>query len=238
MLVSAYGIDPASFEIGINPRLLPVIKGISAEKETDIRTKLNIGSNANLIAVLLTWNEKECKEHKISLFPFNLSDSYLSKLDSLLIKYNQYMIIKLHPMYKNVSFNDFSSRFKRFVILTNEDLTNFGIGLYELLALSDILITDYSSVFIDFLIKEKPIIFVDSQELRNEDNYVLGKNHLEYMPGPIVGSPTEIIEWIETFNLEPNPFSKRIIELKKIWFDNANIDPNKNILEILMKKSA
>lgn len=73
----------------------------------------------------------------------------IEKFKKLLNKYNIVFYYKLHPLDKEVSLIE-SERIVR--LSANEDL-------YKLLGKTDILITDYSSVYFDFLLINRPIIF-------------------------------------------------------------------------------
>lgn len=67
----------------------------------------------------------------------------------------------------------------------------------ELLSVTDILITDYSSIFFDFLCTGRPILFFvyDREEYESEHGMYL---ELDTMPGALCYTPEEVIEQIET----------------------------------------
>jgi CDP-glycerol glycerophosphotransferase (TagB/SpsB family) len=97
------------------------------------------------------------------------------------------LIVKPHPMSINVG--------KRFVddecwaMVDEEALFNAGLGLYELLAESDLLVTDVSSVYVDFLVTQKPQIFYFPDFAEYEATRGLLLNPLkDYAPGPITES--------------------------------------------------
>ena len=82
-------------------------------------------------------------------------------------------------------------------MLSNDDLLNKGIELYDLLSVSDALITDFSSVFADYLLTDKPIGF----ELSDYENYSKGKgfiidNPLERMPGKFIYNINDFNDFI------------------------------------------
>ncbi len=72
------------------------------------------------------------------------------KFNDFLIRNNLVFLYKPHPLEKEIEFES-SDRFK---ILGN----NENIDLYKLLGQIDILVTDYSSVYFDFLVLKKHII--------------------------------------------------------------------------------
>lgn len=80
--------------------------------------------------------------------PFSKEE--LEKIDRLCIKNNYNFNIKLHPNTKSIENIDWN--YKKIKVIN-------GIDIQDLLYDTDILITDYSSVYIDFLLTKKPIFF-------------------------------------------------------------------------------
>src|SRR5208283_2067110 len=72
-----------------------------------------------------------------------------------------------------------------------------GCDIYEVLHLCDILITDYSSIFFDFLKFNKPIIFYpyDFLEYQKLDRCFYF-DYKQFVPGPIVYSFDEMLKLI------------------------------------------
>ena len=69
---------------------------------------------------------------------------------------NSYLVVKKHPL---ESINITKLILKIYFFIEDEDLKNEDIDFYEILGASDLLITDYSSVYFDYLLLNKPIIF-------------------------------------------------------------------------------
>ncbi len=92
------------------------------------------------------------------------------------------LLVKLHQIQRdyNIDF-DSMNNIKR---ITNDDFENNGVNLYELLAVTDALITDYSSVAIDYLIVDKPIGFaLEDYEMYKATRGFIFDDPLQYMPG-------------------------------------------------------
>lgn len=113
--------------------------------------KYNINENTIIITYMPTF--RECKNN----YEF-LSDNDINKLCEISGK-NLLFILKEHFVNKSKVCN------------TNNILNINEIDSQELLAITDILITDYSSCFFDFLIRDKPIIhyIYDYEYYKNED---------------------------------------------------------------------
>lgn len=109
---------------------------------------------------------------------------------------NEYVIImKLHPFIKNVPTID--KKYEKFIIdLSSEREIN------DLLFVSDILITDYSSVCFEYSLLNRPMIFFayDMEEyIEKRDFYYPYKG---FVPGPIVKTTEGIINIIKNNNFE------------------------------------
>ncbi|NUU95866.1 hypothetical protein XO10_06190 [Marinitoga sp. 1135] len=94
---------------------------------------------------------------------FGFEDFSLEIFDNFLKDNNILFIAKLHPFeeayYKKI-YKDFNS--KNFIFLNQDILKEKKIDLYEILPDSDLLITDYSSIYFDYLILNKPVIFINN----------------------------------------------------------------------------
>ncbi len=76
-----------------------------------------------------------------------------SALFRILLKYQAVIFLKLHPLQnKNIILEDIPSN----ILLYH---SNYNFSLYDILSVSDCLITDYTSTYFDYLIKNKPVIF-------------------------------------------------------------------------------
>ncbi len=92
---------------------------------------------------------------------------------------------------------------------------DWNYDIYEILKNCDILITDYSSVFIDFLLTEKPIIFApfDFEDyIKHREFYF---DYYSYTPGPKTKNWNEVKYWIAKFIEDPEQYRE---ERKKMLY--------------------
>lgn len=83
--------------------------------------------------------------------------SQLEEFNRFLQERGMLMAIKLHPMQKLSDITPVS--FSNIRLLTNDDLKRCSLPLYELVARADALVTDYSSIYFDYLLLDRPIGF-------------------------------------------------------------------------------
>lgn len=81
------------------------------------------------------------------------------------------------------------------------------VDLYEVLSATDILITDYSSVYFDYLLLDKPIIFAtpDLKEYQEERGFCL-EPFEEWTPGPKVVTQEQLQSAIRNCNKEKDQY--------------------------------
>jgi len=111
-----------------------------------------------------------------------INTSDFVQFNSFLQTINVKIIIKLHPAQDLKQYRQLG--FDNLVILSHNDFVGKGFDMYRLLVQSDALITDYSSVFFDYLLLDKPIGFTidDMKSYGNKRGFVMD-NPLNYMPG-------------------------------------------------------
>ena len=118
----------------------------------------------------------------ISYFPLMKDIESWYKLDKLCKSIRVTIVIKSHPLQKTYSIP--YENFHNIKSITNEKLDDCGITLYEFLAVTDGLITDYSSAAFDYLLVDKPIAFAldDFERYKDKRGFVF-VDPLKYMPG-------------------------------------------------------
>jgi CDP-glycerol glycerophosphotransferase (TagB/SpsB family) len=128
-------------------------------KEGDIR------SDSNHSSFLECWRERE-----------------LRALDDLLNHHRIFLIIKIHPMDK-LNDMELPYDFCNIKLINKKQWNALGLDLYEFLSATDGLISDVSSVIIDYMLTGNPIGII---ELTDEDysrgfiNDVIVNDNLEY----------------------------------------------------------
>lgn len=126
----------------------------------------------------------------------NLNKKQLVRLNNVLAKNNSFLIVKLHPM-DSKSLN-LKSNLSNILCITNDDLSKKNILLYELISETDCLLSDYSSVIVDYLLLDKPIVMVLSDLIDYEKNRgFVFKDVKNYMPGPVISNFDLLVNYFE-----------------------------------------
>ncbi|MCK5176725.1 MAG: CDP-glycerol glycerophosphotransferase family protein, partial [Candidatus Aenigmarchaeota archaeon] len=119
---------------------------------------------------------------------FYMDDYKQERFFEFIEKENILFILKPHPFderhYREYMQNN-QFKHPNFKVLYNQDFTEENIYLYELFSYVDLMITDFSSISIDFMITKKPVIFLDNltSQYNNNRGMVLEDNFEILMPG-------------------------------------------------------
>ncbi|WEV37442.1 CDP-glycerol glycerophosphotransferase family protein [Lactobacillus sp. ESL0677] len=123
-----------------------------------------------------------------------LADFDGATLNETLKKQHQYLIVKLHP-YEMRLFNQLSSQFSNIAFLNNDYLVENDYDLYELLGATDFLLTDFSSIYFDYLTLDKPEIFITNYlEQYEQTRGLLMGPYEEVVPGQCVKLQDELLK--------------------------------------------
>jgi CDP-glycerol glycerophosphotransferase len=125
------------------------------------------------------------------------------------------LIVKPHPMSINAgrSFADDA----QWAMIDEQTLFKEGLGLYELLAQADLLVTDVSSVYVDFLVTQRPQILYFPDMERYEKTRGLLLNPLQdYAPGPIARSFTELQACLDLWMSHDDSWAERREQLRDL----------------------
>ena len=114
--------------------------------------------------------------------PLLSSDEELAALDEYCVKKNLIICIKRHTLQKEYSCD--KNGLKNIVFIEDRDLAKAGVQLYSFLRYSSALISDYSSVSVDYLLLDRPVAYtLDDYELYRDTRGFVFENPLDYMPG-------------------------------------------------------
>lgn len=121
--------------------------------------------------------------------PFELDGVDPEELNAFLAAHRAYAVVKPHPM---AAFSG-EQRWSHLLLLDSTQLLRRSITLYELLAATDVLISDVSSVTIDYLLVDRPIIhaLADLEEYRATRGFSVERID-DLLMGPVATSVAEL----------------------------------------------
>ena len=127
---------------------------------------------------------------------FDVND--YSELNNVLSKYQIRLIIKLHPI-QTVP-EKMQRHFSHLSVYSHDEFISSEYELFTLIANSDGLIGDYSSMSLQYLLTDRPQAYVvpDIDDYKNNRGFVF-ENPEDYMGGHIIKTKDEFNQFIEDF---------------------------------------
>lgn len=171
-----------------------------------------------------TFNEENLLNLK--LYDENILTDYLEKNNILLI-------LKLHPVEEN-QIKEVKSN--NIIKLNDEVMLENFITINEILDGIDLLISDYSSIYIDYINLERPVIFLDTDKVEYEKNRGIIFNSLDFWwsAGPKVHSIEDFTEEVDKLLSDDEYFKMQRKQFNKLV--NGEIDKtNKGLIEFIEK---
>lgn len=154
------------------------------------------------------------------------------RFNSFLRRESIQVIIKIHPLQEEFEF--FKQKFSNIKIIDNDYLSKNGIQLYQTIPVFDALITDYSSVSTDYLMLEKPIIYIlDDIDEYKQSRGLYPDNPLEYMPGRHVYSYEQFEQSVLEILIDKDEFVESRRALMPLFHKYQDGFASKRIAEYL-----
>jgi CDP-glycerol glycerophosphotransferase (TagB/SpsB family) len=193
VLMQASGFGPERLLATGLPRNDFLIK--ARPKSVDIVTRLQ-GDAYRLIFFLPTYRTSargmKARDGIETNSILGLSEDDAAQLHAWLKTNRCKLIVKPHPMSINAGKAFVSDA--HWAMIDEAALFKEGLGLYELLAQIDLLVTDVSSVYVDFLVTQKPqILYFPDMQRYEETRGLLLQPLKDYAPGPITQTFAELI---------------------------------------------
>lgn len=159
--------------------------------------------------------------------PMQLNREILDEIDAFAEKNNIEFIFKFHPLEKNT---DYISG-KHFHICNRDS------DVYPLFPYLSALVTDYSSISMDFLLVDKPLLFL----IPKNDDYVEKDRELQFdphsmMPGPFVPDWSSLQTALLNEWSHDNYASERASLLSKAFDDLPQSEATSQLISIMREK--
>lgn len=189
---------------------------VTKEEISLIKNKLNIPENKKIILYAPTWRDSEDVGKNYSLKP-PINWSFWQKE----LKDDYIILLRTHPYttkLMDVEFNDFI-----------RDYSNYP-KINDLLKISDILISDYSSIFFDYCILERPIFCFgyDYDIYKEKRGFYYDLN--EELPNGVIKKEEELLSKIKNINYQQQVLKTKKLKEKHVKYGK---DATKKCLEYL-----
>ncbi len=218
LMSACCGIETNKYQKTGFPRL-DALKNPAISKKQLLMDLFQVEDNDAKIGIYMPTFRYEMEDSKIMKQVeqgnfLTLTDFDIEQLNHNLKQKQQYLVVKLHP-YEMRLFEDLHSNFSNIAFLNNDYLNQQDVDLYELLGNTDFLITDYSSIYFDYLTIDKPIIFLTNylQQYEEKRGLLMGP-YEDVVPGICVKTQQELLEALD----KPDQFQQK----RHYWLNLSN----------------
>ncbi|MBY0596717.1 CDP-glycerol glycerophosphotransferase family protein [Bacillus bingmayongensis] len=182
----------------------------------------------------LVCSNPELKQKKVILYAPTFRDKELEDFDLHLnidamyeaLKDEYILVIKLHPAIRNKM--EYKETYKNFL---------YDYSLYpninDLFLVTDILITDYSSVPFEFCLLNKPMIFFTYDLKKYAKKRGIIEGFISNAPGPVVYSSAEVIETIQNYSFD----TEKMKQFNVHWNQYSNGNSSRNLVNYLFSQN-
>lgn len=149
---------------------------------------------------------------------FGLPDYDRDALLGFLEQHRITLVVKLHPFEESYYVEELDKlQSGRIFVLNDAMLADTNLDLYHVLGSADQLLTDYSSVYIDYLLVDRPVVFLPTDlEAYKETRGFLFEPYDFWAPGPKVLTQSDMLAAIHRFMLEPTWYGKERETIRNI----------------------
>ena len=160
---------------------------------------------------------------------FSLDDIEFDRMNNLLADYEYHLYIKLHPLEE--SHFKFKNNYSNIHMLSEETISQDYGTLYKFLGTTSALITDYSSVFLDYYLLNRPVAFTinDYEEYKENRGFVFD-DVKSLMAGPTISNLDDLLVFLNSVMMSEDEFYVKRNEINLI-VNSIQRDFTKTLLE-------
>ncbi len=157
------------------------------------------------------------------------------KVNDVLQKENILLVLKPHPGQKLTAIKDL--HLSNFVTLYNDELSKKNIQLYQFVGSTDALITDYSSIYYDYLLTGKNIgLTVDDYEEYAKTTGFVFDDVFEYIIGEHILTCDDFIKFIENVSQENDEMREKRTEKMDLFHKYRDNHSSQRVCDYIVKQ--
>lgn len=157
------------------------------------------------------------------------------KLDAVLRERNVLLILKPHPAQKLSAIKELG--LTNIVLLYNDELDVKGIQLYQFIGSTDALVTDYSSIYYDYLLTGHPIgLTVDDFDVYSKETGFVYEDVFDYIIGEHILNVDDFIAFAEHVANGEDPLKEKRKEMTDLFHRYQDDQSTKRVYECIMRE--
>lgn len=235
MFSKAFGVPQKDVTKSGYPRNDSLLKG-KAEKE-EIIQKLGLRKNYRKIILWMpTYRKSVVGDFRVDGTevgnPFYIKNFDVQKFNSLLKEQDALCIVKPHPMAPILPKDENVSNI---LFVDNHWIYEKGLDLYEFVGATDILISDVSSIIIDYILLDQPIICIseDFEAYKNSRGFYFEDTESK-IPTAVLKTSQDFFNALENLLVTgEDPYTDKRLALKKFFFDHYDDKSTERLAHIV-----
>lgn len=235
--VRQFMINPMKFRILGQPRNDGMLRNIKSSKDM-LSEILNIDTNnyEHVILYAPTYRYTSyMKDFKSSVRV--VRTLFAEEFLQFLKKEGALLVIKPHKLVADALISSIKNE-ENVVLLTNESLQSRLLTINDIMGAFDILITDYSSIFEDYILLERPIVFYlpDRKYLEQKSGFLLPYEF--FAPGDKPETVPSLIDSLKSYMEDPNKDFQWRRTVKRLLYEiGDDTNSSERVYKTLIKVS-
>ena len=182
----------------------------------NVREKYEIPLSKKIIMIAPTWKHNDPDR---SLLPYGMDQkTFLAFVNKIAEESNTHVIYRAHMLSENLSE---ANRYDNVKTMPSNDYPDTE----ELLSIVDLLVTDWSSLAFDFMVLDRPVIFIDTKPPFTGDDIAKRSNPSGRF-GEIISNKDDFRKTVKLYIDEPEAYlrkhRKKIEKTKEIVYGGAD----------------
>lgn len=162
----------------------------------------------------------------ITGLPIIYTQDDILELDTFLRLKGAFLVFKVHHL--QLDYPILKEKFSNIIILKDDEIQEYGLQLYQMIALADALVTDYSSVSVDYMLTDRPIIYTleDYEDYKGSRGFSF-QNPIDYFPGHHVYEKMQLFNAMDDIIKGNDPYSsdrKKILPIMHRYLDGKSCE--------------
>lgn len=215
-----------------------------AEAGYDVRLLMGLPHDCKVVLWMPTYRQHatacdacniDFKEGDDTGIPILKDQERLKKVNRKLAGCNMYIVLKLHQS-QNLSLINVNEM-SNLKVLNENILQKNQVQLYSVIRSTDALITDYSSIYLDYLLLDKPIGLTidDLVEYQNRVGFVFG-DYKKHVKGFYINDVEDLLVFFEKLAADPESLNEMHSGSKETFHDVLDFSSGNNVLSFIKTK--
>jgi len=195
---------------------------------------LEVDSCSRVVLFAPTFRASDCiGDGRLISHHLNLPDFDPETFSEFLRENNIVFLVKFHPLEEEEA-RRFFSEMNNVVLIGSDELKERHMDIHDILPGVDVLVTDYSSVYFDFLLLDRPVIFAvpDLEEYRRTRGFVLEPFEF-WAPGPHVETFSDFLEELERCLSDPDYYRMERRTINRLVNHHQDGESSRRVYELV-----